>query len=56
MSDDKYKVKIHCSNCYCNEEVGIEKGKTVDDFCNDLKCPACGCNKMQRYKGRKDRV
>jgi len=53
--DKKYKVKIHCSNCYNNEDVEIDKGKTVDEFCNDCRCPICGCNKMTRYKGRKDR-
>ena len=52
---EKYKVKIHCSNCYGNDEVEIDKGKTVDEFCNDYRCPVCGCNKMTRYKGRKDR-
>lgn len=42
-----YEADIECDNCEDVETHEIEFGKTVSEYCRNLKCENCGCNLKQ---------
>lgn len=45
---EKYKIKLHCSNCGYSEEKELPKGTKRPMLGGRyLKCPNCGCDTLK---------
>ena len=54
---EKYKIKETCFNCRHDNNLEIEKGKSVREFLkeNNFVCENCGCS-HSRWSNNKDKL